>query len=91
MRKPKKRLEFSKILVLLVTAMTVVVTVFSMWFAAKTLDPTVLLYLIPAIFTEFAAVTGFYYNKAKAENTKGGIVYDCAAREQQNYEEDDSE
>jgi len=87
----KKRLEFSKILVLLVTAMTVAVTVFSLCFVWETREATALLYLIPAIFTEFAAVTAFYYNKAKAENTRGGIVYDCATRENKNYEEDESE
>ena len=33
-----------------------------------TMDTSALGYLIPAVFTEMAAATGFYYSKAKAEN-----------------------
>jgi putative thiosulfate sulfurtransferase len=36
-----------------------------MW---KTKDLTPLAYLIPAWFGEMSVVTGFYFNKAKAEN-----------------------
>ena len=31
-------------------------------------DTSPLAYLIPAVFAETAAATGFYYSKAKAEN-----------------------
>ena len=34
--------------------------------------------LIGAAQAVTAAVLGFYFNKAKAENTSGGIVYDIA-------------
>lgn len=62
------RLEFSKIIFIIVTTITVLVTFFSCYLMVKTLDTSPLGYLIPAIFAEFAATTGFYYSKAKAEN-----------------------
>ena len=51
-RRAKKR-EFSK---------TIISTV------GRTSDTSPLAYLIPAVFAETAAATGFYYSKAKAEN-----------------------
>ena len=55
-------------LVVSITIATNIVTIFScvaMWYF-NNLDP--LIYLIPAIFTAFTTVTGFYSYKAKAEN-----------------------
>ncbi len=35
--------------------------------------------MMTACWGAYGASAAFYYNKAKAENTRGGIVYDCAA------------
>ena len=66
--KVEKKWTFSKFLVLGVCISTLIITIFSciaMWYF-NNIDP--LCYLIPAIFTECATVTGFYSYKAKAEN-----------------------
>ena len=66
--KVEKKWTFSKILVIGVTAVTLLVTLFSciaMWYF-NNIDA--LAYLIPAVFAECATVTGFYSYKAKAEN-----------------------
>lgn len=66
--KVEKKWTFSKLLVLGVSAATIIITIFSciaMWYF-NNIDP--LCYLIPAVFAECATVTGFYSYKAKAEN-----------------------
>ena len=64
--KHAKKREFSKIIISTVGAVTIVVTAFTLvW---RTGDTSPLAYLIPAVFAETAAATGFYYSKAKAEN-----------------------
>jgi hypothetical protein len=45
-------------------------------------DLTPLAYLIPAWFTALSVALGYYFNKAKAENTRGGIVYDAAMNDE---------
>lgn len=72
----KEPLSYSKKIFLGVTIGVCVVIIYSLVVMAVTLDLTPLAYLIPAAFAELATATGFYYNKAKAENTKGGIVYE---------------
>ena len=64
-----KKLETSKFIVYAVGAVTVIVTAFSMYmiYDTKNLDP--LTVLIPAVFGAFATAAGFYYNKAKLENS----------------------
>lgn len=64
----KKKGEFSKLIFIAVSVLTVAITVFSCCMIWRTMDTSVLAYLIPAIFAEMAAATGFYYSKAKAEN-----------------------
>lgn len=64
----KKHLEFSKIIFLGTTAVTVTVTVFSLLLMWKTMDTSPLSYLIPSVFAEMATATGFYYRKAQKEN-----------------------
>ncbi len=64
----KKKLEFSKVIFVGVSAVTLAITGFSCWVVAVTMDTSVLAYLIPAVFAEMATGTGFYYAKAKAEN-----------------------
>ena len=64
----KKKIEFSKLIFFFVTFFIVLLTVFSLYMMWKTKDLTPLAYLIPAWFGEMSVVTGFYFNKAKAEN-----------------------
>ena len=64
----KKKVEFSKLIFIAVSVLTVAITVFSCCMIWRTMDTSALAYLIPAIFAEMAAATGFYYSKAKAEN-----------------------
>lgn len=64
----KKKIEFSKIIFIGVSVVTIAITVFSCIIIWQTKDTTALAYLIPAVFAEMAAATGFYYTKAKAEN-----------------------
>ncbi len=44
------------------------IVIFTLVIIWRTSDTTPLAYLIPAGASEMAAATGFYYNKAKAEN-----------------------
>ena len=64
----KKKIEFSKIIFLGVSVLTLAITVFACLLIWETKDSSALAYLIPAVFTEMAAATGFYYSKAKTEN-----------------------
>ena len=64
----KQKLEFSKLIMYVVEADTVMVTAFTLIMVWRTNDTSPLAYLIPAVFTELATATGFYYSKAKAEN-----------------------
>ena len=66
MRKPRK--EFSKTILRAVAAATVVIVVFCFALMWRTGDTSPLAYIIPGIFTELSAATGFYFWKAKAEN-----------------------
>lgn len=60
--------EFSKLIMIVIGAVTILVTVFTLIMVWRTNDLSPLGYLIPAVFAELAAATGFYYSKAKAEN-----------------------
>lgn len=64
----KKKVEFSKVLVVSVCLITVMVAAFTCYMVWITMDTTPLAYLIPAVFAEAATGTGFYYSKAKREN-----------------------
>ena len=64
----KKKVEFSKLIFMGVSIVTIAITVFSCRMIWLTMDTSALGYLIPAVFTEMAGATGFYYTKAKAEN-----------------------
>lgn len=67
-KKKKQKVEFSKLIFIGVTIATVIVTIFSLILMWVTKDTSALAYLIPAIYGELISATGFYYNKAKAEN-----------------------
>lgn len=64
----RKKLEFSKIILIVVSVITFVVTMFTLITVWRYGDTSPLAYLIPAVFAELATATGFYYSKAKAEN-----------------------
>lgn len=64
----KKKVEFSKLIFVGVSVLTLAITVFSCRIIWLTMDTSALAYLIPAVFAEMASATGFYYTKAKAEN-----------------------
>lgn len=64
----KKKVEFSKLIFVGVSVLTVTITVFSCRMIWLTMDTSALAYLIPAVFAEMASATGFYYTKAKTEN-----------------------
>ena len=66
--KRKKKVEFSKKIFAGVTIGTIIVIIFSMIVIWRTYDTSALGYLIGGVFAELATATGFYYNKAKAEN-----------------------
>lgn len=64
----KQPMEFSKKIFTGVTIGVVLVVIFSCVMIWRTNDLSPLMYLIPSVFVELATATGFYYNKAKAEN-----------------------
>lgn len=64
----KKKVEFSKLIFVGVSVLTLAITAFSCCMIWITKDTSALAYLIPAVFAEMAAATGFYYTKAKVEN-----------------------
>lgn len=65
---PKPKMEFSKKLLIVVFAITIVITACAMAMSYTTQTTDVYAYLIPAIFAELGVGTGFYYWKAKKEN-----------------------
>ena len=67
-KRRNKPLEFSKIILVSIGLFSVIVTIFTLVIIWRTGDTSPLSYLIPAVFAELATATGFYYNKAKAEN-----------------------
>jgi len=65
---PKKKMEFSKKVFFGISLMVSLVVLFSLYMIWETKNLYPLGYLIPAIFGEMSIATGFYFNKAKAEN-----------------------
>lgn len=68
LRAQSKKKEFSKVILVAAGVMTAAISLFSCAMIWRTGDTSALAYLIPAVFAELASATGFYYNKAKAEN-----------------------
>ena len=66
--KSDKHFEFSKIIMVIAMVVNILVIIFSCVMIWRTLDLSPLCYLIPAVAAEVATGSGFYYNKAKAEN-----------------------
>ena len=67
-RRNKKKVETSKLLLIVSDVMAAVVLVSAIVAVFILRDPTPLEYLIPAVFALASASHGFYYWKAKAEN-----------------------
>lgn len=61
-------MEFSKKIFIWISLATIIIVIFTGIMIWRTNDLSPLMYLIPAMFTELATATAFYYNKAKAEN-----------------------
>ena len=66
--KKKKKVEFSKVILTVVAFAAAVIVISSFVIMWRTGDTSPLAYIIPGIFAELSAATGFYYWKAKAEN-----------------------
>lgn len=64
----KKKIEFSQLILLFMTTMVVILTIFGCYMMWKLNNLTALPYIIGGWFAELGTATGFYYNKAKAEN-----------------------
>lgn len=64
----KKKMEFSKKIFMGVSIMVGITMIFSLYMIYITRDLSPLAWIIPSVFVELATATGFYYNKAKAEN-----------------------
>ena len=63
-----KKIETSKLFLLIITILTIFIVGFSTYqmINLETIEPVI--YLVPAIFTELGAATCSYYFKAKSEN-----------------------
>jgi hypothetical protein len=64
----KKKMEFSKKILIFVGIINVVVIGFSIALMWRTMDTTPLAYLIPSIAAEVSISTNAYYSKARREN-----------------------
>ena len=88
----RKRPEFSKTILKAVAIATVVIVVLSFKLMFETGDTSALAYIVPGIFTELSAATGFYFWKAKAENQiKLDIVRQKKLKDQKHPEDDPEE
>lgn len=67
-KRRRRKLEFSKKILLFAAIINVIVIGFTLVMIWRTCDLSPLAYLIPAVAAETATGTGFYYAKAKVEN-----------------------
>jgi len=96
MEKVKKNMEFSKKIFTGVTVGVVFISIFTCYMVWVTKDMSPLMYLIPCVFTELGVSTGFYYNKAKLENSLKirkslGVPIDTTQVEAINYQQEITE
>lgn len=68
-KKRKKNMEFSKKIIIAVGIINVIVIGYSLVLMWRTMDTTPLAYLIPSVAAEMSTASGFYFNKAKKENS----------------------
>lgn len=64
----KKKVEFSKVMIVVAGIINITVIVFTFIMIERTNDLTPLCYLIPAVAAEVATGSAFYYRKAESEN-----------------------
>lgn len=80
----KRKWSFSKLLLLMESALVLLSTAMGFWLAAAAVRRGFLgslpwvTTMMTASWSAYGASAAFYYNKSKAENTRGGIVYDRA-------------
>ena len=85
----KKKKEFSKVLLIqesvLIWIMTIAFIVLAFYCISREYlgELPWLSAMVALPWTAYGISQGFYYNKAKAENTKDGIVYETALRDQE--------
>ena len=79
--------QFSKLLIVMETGIVLFTTAAGFYLANKAINagfvgalPWVTT-MVTSAWAAYGASAACYYNKAKAENTKGGIVYDAAAKD----------
>ena len=84
----RKKREFSKCLLLLESLLVLYVTHEGVGLAREAISAGFggslpwLAAMVSAAWGAYGSSAAFYYNKAKAENTAGGIVFESARREQ---------
>lgn len=61
-------MEFSKKIIIFASSFSLAVTAFTIALMWKFGDLSAMAYLIPSVFAELTAATGFYYWKARTEN-----------------------
>lgn len=86
-KKKKRKASSSKRYVWFSIALVCAVTLYAMVIEPLFGAIMMLNYLIPASYGNLATALGFYFNKAKKENSAGGIVYDSVM---QNMNSDDT-
>ena len=86
-----RKTSFSKIAAAAVFFISLAVIIYACWLMAYLKDASGLAYLIPSVVACLSTVLAFYFNKSKAENTKGGIVYDSAFNQGQRDTNGDSD
>lgn len=67
-KKQKKKIEFSKLIVIMSILITILTEAFVCWITVITKDLSALAYLIPAVFTQMGVTISFYLHKAQKEN-----------------------
>lgn len=67
-RPPKRRMEFSKVILVAVALVALLVIIFACVMMWRTNDLSPLAYLIPGVLAELGVGTAFYYRKAETEN-----------------------
>ena len=83
-KKPKKRMEFSKLLALLILLGDIALSAGTLYlcYLAITLNFSGELGYLVTLIGLYQVATGYvlgqYFSKSRAENTIGGIVYDLA-------------
>lgn len=75
-KKKKRKASSSKRYIWFSISLACIVTLYAMVIEPLFGPVMMLNYLIPAAYGNLATALGFYFNKAKKENSIGGIVYD---------------